>query len=165
MIRRAVLPDLDTIMNIIKDTIAEMHSYDNYQWDEEYPNKQDFKDDINEGNLFVAEENGSVVGFLCINKKEPVEYKGQKWSLEKEAYILHRLAVDIQHRKEQIGFKLMRFAEEFAMKNEVFYLKTDTYSINTKAQGLIKKCGYTCIGTMEFCNKEKLFNCYEKILR
>lgn len=42
MIRKAVLMDLDIITKILKDTLVEMHSYNNYQWDENYPNKQDF---------------------------------------------------------------------------------------------------------------------------
>jgi hypothetical protein len=90
MIRKAVLMDLDIITKILKDTLAEMHSYNNYQWDENYPNKQDFINDINEGSLYVYEDNCLVIGFLCINIEEPVEYKGLNWSLNKGAYILHR---------------------------------------------------------------------------
>lgn len=164
MIRKAVLMDLDIITKILKDTLAEMHSYNNYQWDENYPNKQDFINDINEGSLYVYEDNCLVVGFLCINIKEPVEYKGLNWSLNEGAYILHRLAVDINHRKEKVGFKLMQFAEDLAINNKIFYLKTDTYSLNTKAQRLIECCGYEYVGTMEFLNKEKPFYCYEKKL-
>jgi N-acetylglutamate synthase-like GNAT family acetyltransferase len=164
MIRKAKLQDLDMIMNILKDTVAEMHSYGNYQWDEEYPNKQVFINDINEGSLYVDEEHGLVIGFLCINKKEPVEYKGLNWSLDEESYILHRLAVDIKHRKEKVGFSLMQFAEKLAINNKIFYLKTDTYSLNTKAQKLIECCRYEYVGTMEFLNKEKPFYCYEKKL-
>jgi GNAT superfamily N-acetyltransferase len=165
MIRKAVISDLEMIMKIVKDTISEMHSYNNYQWDENYPNKQDFINDINEGSLYVDVEQCLVVGFLCINKKEPVEYKGLSWSLNEEAYILHRLSVDINHRNEKIGFKLMNFAEELARNNKIFYLQTDTYSLNTKAQKLIESCGYNHIGFMRFLNKEKLFCCYEKIIR
>lgn len=162
MIRKAVLTDIDSIIHILKDTLAEMHSYGNYQWDEKYPNKQDFIKDINEGSLYVDEENCLLVGFLCINKKEPTEYKGQNWSLNEEAYILHRLAVDIKHRKGKVGSRLMQFAEDLAIRNKIFYLKTDTYSMNTKAQKLIEHCGYQCIGTMRFRSKEKPFFCYEK---
>lgn len=37
MIRKAGMEDLKDIMAIIKETIVEMHSYNNYQWGENYP--------------------------------------------------------------------------------------------------------------------------------
>jgi hypothetical protein len=45
-----------------------MHSYSNYQWDESYPQEKDFVNDIHNGDLFVAERNRNVVGFVCVNK-------------------------------------------------------------------------------------------------
>lgn len=58
MIRKAEAKDLDRIMEIIKATIAEMKTYGNTQWDENYPQKQDFTGDIESGSLYVNEENG-----------------------------------------------------------------------------------------------------------
>lgn len=55
-------------------------------------------------------------------------------------------------------------ADEHALKNNVRYLKTDTYSINTKMNALFVKCGYKLIGEMSFLGKEKPFYCYEKVL-
>jgi len=59
----------------------------------------------------------------------------------------------------------MNFADDLAIKNSIKYLKTDTYSINTKMDALFKKCGYKFIGEMIYLGKEKPFNCYEKILK
>ena len=94
MIRKAVMEDINDIMRIIKETIAEMHSYNNTQWDENYPQEKDFINDIKKGDLFVAERDGKLVGFVCINKVEPVEYNGLNWSLNEEAMVVHRMAVN-----------------------------------------------------------------------
>lgn len=165
MIRGAVLEDLETIMSIIKETIVEMHSYNNYQWDENYPKEKDFMDDIKKGHLFVEEREGKLVGFICINKVEPIEYKGLNWLLNRDAMVVHRMAVNPCCRREGIGTALMKFTDELALKNNITYLKTDTYSLNTKMDALFKKSGYNFVGEMNFLGKEKTFYCYEKVLK
>jgi GNAT superfamily N-acetyltransferase len=151
-------------MKIIRETITEMHSYGNTQWDENYPKEKDFLMDIQEGDLYVSERNGILVGFACINKIEPAEYTGLLWSIQEPAMITHRMAVSPAYRRSGIGTELMNFADEFALKNNVQYLKTDTYSINTKMNALFVKCGYKWVDKMNFLGKEKPFYCYEKVL-
>jgi len=164
MIRKAVLEDLKAISKIIKETIVEMHSYNNYQWDESYPKEKDFINDIENGDLFVAERDGILVGFVCVNKIEPIEYDGLNWSLNEAVMVVHRMAVNPSSRRSGIGTELMNFADELALKNNIRYLKTDTYSINTKMNGLFIRCGYKLVGEMSFLGKEKPFYCYEKVL-
>lgn len=164
MIRKAVLADLKDIMKIIKETIIEMHSYNNYQWDESYPQEKDFMKDIENGDLLVMERVGKLLGFVCINRIEPMEYSGLNWSLKEKAMVVHRMAVNPSSRRSGIGIELMNFVEEFSLKNQVAYLKTDTYSINTKMNRLFKRCGYKLVGEMSFLGKEEPFYCYEKVL-
>lgn len=164
MMRKAILEDTKYIMEIIRETIAEMHSYNNHQWDDSYPQEKDFINDINNDSLFVEERDGKLVGFICINKIEPDEYSGLNWTLNEEAMVIHRMAVDINKRRMGIGKELMNFADELCLKNSIRYLKTDTYSINSKMNALFVKCGYKFVGEISFLGKEKPFYCYERIL-
>ncbi|AWI03445.1 N-acetyltransferase [Clostridium drakei] len=164
MMRKAVIEDTKEIMQIIKETIAEMRTYNNTQWDENYPQEKDFMKDIQKGDLYVAEREGKLVAFVCINKVEPVEYNGLNWSLKEECMVVHRMAVNPNYRRSGIGTELMKFVDELALANNIRYLKTDTYSINTKMNALFKKCGYDLVGEMSFLGKEEPFYCYEKIL-
>ena len=164
MVRVANFADIKDIMRIIKETIVEMHSYNNTQWDENYPQEKDFLQDIQNGDLYVCERDRNLVGFACINKIEPVEYTGLPWSIRETAMIVHRMAVSPAYRRSGIGTELMTFADEYALKNDVRYLKTDTYSINTKMNALFLRCGYKWVGEMSFLSKEKPFYCYEKVL-
>ncbi|MBU5484079.1 GNAT family N-acetyltransferase [Clostridium sp. MSJ-11] len=164
MIRKAANEDLKAIMKIIKETIVEMHSYNNYQWDENYPQEKDFAGDIKKGDLYVIEKEGELVGFACINKEEPIEYNGLNWSLNEDVFVVHRMAVSSSHRQMGIGTELINFADELALKNNINYLKTDTYSLNTKMNTFFKRSGYDLIGEMSFLGKEKPFYCYERIL-
>ena len=164
MIRKANINDIDSIMKIIKETVEEMRSYNNTQWDENYPQAKNFQDDIEKEDLYVEEIDGQVAGFICVNYIEPDEYKGLNWSLDEKAMVVHRMAVNSVHRNKGVAKGLMKFADELARKNNVVYLKTDTYSINTKMNSLFKKCGYKLIGEMSFLGKEKPFYCYDKVL-
>lgn len=164
MMRKAVMEDTKGIMEIIKETISEMRTYNNIQWDESYPQEKDFMNDFHRGDLYVAEREGKLVGFVCINKVEPVEYDELKWPLNEDCMVVHRMAVNPNYRRSGIGTELMKFADELALANNIRYLKTDTYSINTKMNLLFTKCGYDLVGEMSFLGKEKPFYCYGKIL-
>ncbi len=164
MMRKAVMEDIKEIMNIIKTTIAEMKDYNNTQWDENYPQEKDFRNDIQRGDLYVTERDGKLAGFVCVNDIEPVEYKGLNWSLNEPCLVVHRMAVNSNMRRMGVGTELMNFADELALSSNIRYMKTDTYSVNPNMNALFKKCGYTKIGEMNFLSKEKPFNCYEKTL-
>lgn len=164
MIIRAELSNLRNIMEIIGDTVEEMKSYNNTQWDENYPQSKDFKKDIDQGNLYIDIEDEDIKGFICINYIEPDEYKDIKWSSNESCMVVHRMAVNPKFRNNGVGKKLMNFAEEFAIKNGIRYLKTDTYSTNIKMNSLFIKFNYRLVGEMNFLGKEKSFYCYEKNL-
>jgi ribosomal protein S18 acetylase RimI-like enzyme len=151
MIRKAEMSDLESIMEIVPEIIKEMHLSNNYQWDANYPQVKDFTQDITNGNLYVSVKDNRVVGFICINDDEPQEYNELKWSSSEDALVIHRMGVSSDFRKVGIGAELVRFADELSRSLGVNCLKTDTYSLNTKAQGL-------------FEGKEKPFYCYEKVL-
>ncbi len=73
MIRTAVISDLVQIMKIVEGSKKDMHSYGNYQWNEDYPKKEDFIKDITDQNLFAYIIENTVAGIICINKDEPKE--------------------------------------------------------------------------------------------
>lgn len=77
MMRVATMEDLSSIMEIIRQVIEEMHSYNNFQWDEHYPQEKDFALDIQNGDLFVATREREkllvlfvLIGLTCLNIQE-----------------------------------------------------------------------------------------------
>lgn len=165
MIRKAKLNDLNSIMEIIKSTVEEMKTYNNNQWDENYPQAKDFTNDIESGNLYVDDDRGNIKGFICVNFIEPVEYENINWSSNDKSMVIHRMAVNPKFRQQGVASEMMHFAEKLASDNNVVYLKTDTYSINTKMNSLFKKFGFNLVGEMSFLGKEKPFYCYDKLLK
>ena len=164
MIIKAEKNDITDIMKILDVTVKEMKSYNNTQWDENYPQTKDFINDIENSDLYVEVENNNIKGFICVNYVEPKEYNDLKWSSIEKCMVIHRMAVNPIYRNNGIGSKLMNFAEELALKNGIKYLKTDTYSINIKMNSLFEKFNYKFVGEMQFLGKENPFYCYEKCL-
>ena len=162
--RKARLEDIQDIMDIIRMTIMEMHAYHNQQWDESYPQEKDFIEDINKGDLYVSERDGQLVAFVCVNKTEPVEYYGLNWSSRNDVMVIHRMSVHPEYRRKGLGLELMNFAEDLALKSNIYYLKTDTNSLNEKMKALFLKFGYNFIGEINFLEKETPFYCYDKRL-
>ena len=118
MIRKAEVRDLDRIMEIIKATIEEMKTYGNTQWDENYPQKNDFIGDVESESLYVSEENGELYGFICANFVEPDEYKDINWESNEKCLILHRMSINPKYRNQGTATKLIKFAEKTAKENE-----------------------------------------------
>lgn len=165
MIRKAQMNDLNSIETIIKDVKEKMHSINNYQWGNDYPNISNFENDIADENLYVyVGEDDEIKGIICINFEEPSEYKGLNWSLDEKAMTLHRMAVNVNSRNQGIATALMQFAEDFAIKSDIHYIRTDTYSSNKKMQALFNKLGYSFIGEISFQGRPYPFYCYDKQL-
>ncbi len=164
MINKAKISDLDSIMDIIDLTIEEMSSYNNTQWDKNYPQSNDFIIDIQKGDLYIKSTGKDIKGFICVNYIEPKEYNGLNWTSNQKCMVIHRMAVHPKYRNQGIGSMLMKFADELAIENNVNYLKTDTYSINIKMNSLFNKKEFKFIGEMNFLGKEKPFYCYDKLI-
>lgn len=166
MIRRGKKKDIHSIMRMVDETIKIMKEEQNDQWDETYPLLETFAEDIQNGALYVFEENGTVIGSITIDQNLPEEYNSTsiQWKENDKAYTFHRLVVDPSVRGKKIATKLIFYAEDLVKQNEVPYLKIDTYSLNIKAQSLFEKNEFRKVGEMAFQEKKLPFYCYEKIL-
>ena len=165
MIRKATSEDLDKIMKIIEETKTVMHQEGNFQWDSQYPLRQHFQEDIREGTLYVKTEEGEVQGLCCINQTQPAGYEQVAWQAQEEApLVIHRMAVELDHRKKGIAAEFMRFAEELASEMGITAIRTDTNSANEKMQKLFSRFGYQFTGKVWFRGHEAVFYCYEKKL-
>ncbi len=162
MIRLAEKKDMQRIMEILKGTVEIMHSEGNVQWDKDYPAEKDFLRDIEEKTLYVSEGEGGITGFICINQTEPAEYEPIPWSKKGKTFVIHRMAVAPEQRRQGIGAAFMRFAVEMAQSQDINCLKTDTYSVNEKMNRLFVSSGFQKRGEMNFKGRPKKFNCYEK---
>ncbi|MCP1159175.1 GNAT family N-acetyltransferase [Bacillus infantis] len=163
-IRKAELKDIRKIMEIVKKTVEIMKQENNDQWTDEYPAETDFLNDIKNGTMFTAVMDGEPAGAITCDQVQAEQYSQVSWQKEAgECYVFHRLVVDPEIRGAGIASRLISFAEQHAVQRNVPYMRTDTYSLNKKAQKLFEKNGYKKAGQI-YMDREHPFFCYDKLL-
>lgn len=73
--RLADVKDIDEITDIISLAVKEMEKDNIYQWDEVYPTRTDFLDDIEKKNLYVGLIDEKISVVYTINMEYDVQYK------------------------------------------------------------------------------------------
>ena len=164
-IRHAKTEDLDMIMKIIRETVKEMNENGNFQWDESYPDREVFINDIKEGTLYaVVNDNDEVTGISAANFDSFEEYDNLEWESEKSDYVIHRLAVDNAYRNEGVAAFLIENIEKEIIKKGKCFMITNTNSKNIKAQRFFENLGYKFVGEIKVPRLKDSFFCYEKRL-
>ena len=166
MIRKATLKDLDAILKITKSCAEEMISKNIFQWNDSYPNRKAFENDIHNDRLYVREEKRKIIGSICVSDFMDEEYLAVKWlSTNNNNIYIHRLAVDPTYQGQGFGQDMMNFAENFAKRKNYQSIRLDTFSMNIRNQRFYKQRGYKRLGSIFFPNQSKEpFYCYELIL-
>jgi ribosomal protein S18 acetylase RimI-like enzyme len=165
-IRLATNKDINRIIEITNACAKHMISQNIFQWNEQYPNKEIFNQDVLNECLFVLVENNSVIGCLCISNEMDEVYKNVKWlTKNKKNIYLHRLAVHPTFQGKGYAISLMNYAERFTLKNGYESIRLDTFSGNPKNNKFYKLQGYTKLEKIFFRKQSHLpFYCYEKII-
>lgn len=163
MIRTAQISELDTIMDIVGRARELMQKQDNFQWDDKYPVREHFEQDIRDGVLFVLEHDGAIAGFACINDDVPPEYTGVDWENSGAAMVIHRMAISPEFRGLGLAGKLFDFAWAHTKNAHFASLKSDTFSGNIAMNSLFIKHGFKKAGEIELTGRrQQPFFCYEK---
>ena len=164
-ITRASEQHLDEILKLCRNCSQDMKCKDIDQWDEVYPNKEIFQEDINNHSLYVAvrEESREIMGCIVLNNDQEPEYKDVEWLYEQGKFaIIHRLMVHPNYEGKGVARSLIEFVEKIAKENGYTAIRLDVFSENTRAVNFYKKQGYRVSGKVNFRKGE--FLCCEKII-
>lgn len=165
IIRKAILEDIDPIMELVEAVVPLMNAAGNWQWDHTYPNPAVFEKDISLEQLWVADVEGAIAGIAAITTDQDAEYAQVGWDLGETAIVTHRLAVSPDHQGKGIAVALLQQAEKVAVDRKIPVLRIDTNSKNEATQKLFPKLGYTYAGEINLAFRPGLrFFCYEKRL-
>ncbi len=143
MIRKATNKDLDEILRIYATAREFMKATGNpTQWGDNFPPRDMLADDIKDGNLYVAEENGCICAvFAFIMGDDPtysyIEDGG--WISDKPYAAIHRVASDGSCHG------ILKRVVEYA-SSKISHLRIDTHMDNKVMQHLIEKCGFKKCG-------------------
>ena len=127
-ITRASEQHLDEILKLCRNCSQDMKCKDIDQWDEVYPNKEIFQEDINNHSLYVAvrEESREIMGCIVLNNDQEPEYKAVEWLHEQGKFaIIHRLMVHPNYEGKGVARSLIEFVEKLAKDNGYTAIRLD----------------------------------------
>lgn len=153
------------ILALIANVVPAMQAAGNFQWDNDYPNKQVFTKDISLNQLWIAEIMGAIAGVAAITTDQDAEYAQAGLDITETAIVTHRLAVNINYQGLGVAAALLKQAEHEAIRRDISVLRIDTNIANQATQKLFPKLGYVLAGEISLDIRPGLrFLCYEKRL-
>ena len=166
LIKKASKQDLDQLLTVVKSCGKNLIDQGIFQWNEEYPKREDLLEDIELQELWKLEDKNSIIGLIVLTENEDDEYQDVKWLTKnhKNLYI-HRLAVHPNFQGKGYAQKLMDFAEKYAMENGYKSIRLDTFSQNKRNQNFYEQRNYVKLESIYFPKQSAFpFYCYEKIM-
>ena len=139
----ATMKDLDEVCSLIKKAIEHMEQQGIYQWDELYPAREDFQEDIDNNSLYLAIEDGRIIAIYVINRDCGDEYYNFQWdNPDESAYIIHRFCVSPEYQNRGIGSRVLAHIEDQIRSMGYSSVRLDVFSQNPYALKLYEKNGY-----------------------
>ena len=162
-IRPANQDDIGPLMEIILRCIKNLVKNGIYQWDDIYPSRKDFQEDVLEQNLYVIipAVRNDISGCICINEVEYPEYGKGKWEGH-NFIVVHKMIIDPPYENLGFGKYAMNFAETFARSNNNDSIRLDCFQNNLRANQFYQGLGYVIRGETLF--RKGMFNLYEKLI-
>lgn len=166
MIRPAKISEIKDILIITQACAQKMQENGIFQWNEHYPSEAAFINDVERNELYVAEENGKILGAIVISTFMDEEYRPIKWLTPNgNSTYIHRLCVHPEHQGKGLAQQLMDFAEAHSRDNDFVSVRLDTFSQNKRNQLFYEQRGYQRLGDIFFPKQsEHPFHCYELVL-
>lgn len=149
-ILKAKISDMDEIMNIIKVAQEDFKSKGIDQWQNNYPNHEIIREDIEKNNSYVFKERGNMIGTTAIifdgEKDYNTIYDGD-WLSYGDYAVIHRMAIDFKYRGGGLALEMMKKIEDMSRDKRVYSIKVDTHRKNIPMIRLLlkntyKECGW-----------------------
>ena len=151
MIRKAADSDIDAIAAIYERIhTAEEAGESTTGWKRGiYPIRETAAAALRRDDLFVIEEDGSVIGSGILNQNQVDVYAEGRWEYDAEpsrVMVMHTLVIDPQWKHRGYGKRFVRFYEDYALKRGCSCLRIDTNEKNTAARSFYQSLGFKEIG-------------------
>lgn len=151
--RKALPEDLEAVCRMVEDAKAVMIQNGIYQWNEYYPVREDFREDIEKGQLYVGVWEAQIAVIYVLNEITNPEYENGRWEHNDQPYrVVHRLCVNPAFQRQGVAGKTLLHVEEQLIHRNIHAIRLDTFSQNPYALKLYANLGYRHVGDVEWPN-------------
>lgn len=152
ILREAVASDLDDIEKGYQEHFAHERKYGAYTVFQEgiYPTRKVAETALQNGALYVCEEDGAVLGSIILDRQQPDEYKKIDWKTkapDEKVSVIHLLMVRPSAAGKGVGTSLVNYVIDIARKRSCIAVRLDTGEQNIPAASLYKKLGFRLAAT------------------
>ncbi|GIN57890.1 N-acetyltransferase [Lederbergia ruris] len=164
--RKTTEEDIDQIMDIIKQAQQYFKESHIDQWQDNYPNVQTIKNDMQHGYSYVLVKDRQIVATAAISfdgEKTYNQIYDGKWLSDEQYAVIHRLAVAPQHKGLGISSEVLKNVEKMCVDRGVNSIKIDTHDQNSSMQKLLQKNNFTYCGVIYLGNGSKRI-AFEKLI-
>lgn len=156
--RKAEMKDFSVCCEILEEARKNIAELGIDQWQNGSPSSEDLENDINNGDLYVAEESGKILGFCYIGFSGEPTYDriyGGEWPNKEPFCVIHRVALKSEARGKGVFSFLVSFARKLAKSKGFHALRIDTHRDNVKMKSALKKNGFQPCGIIYLENGEE----------
>lgn len=140
--RKARASEINDIMHMIRQAQEYLKDSGINQWQNNYPNSDTIKNDINNDHSYVLVDHNKTVATAAVSfdgeKTYDKIYNGQ-WITNKDFAVIHRIAVDNSYKGLGLSSEIIENVEQLCISKGIFSIKVDTHSENIPMQRLLKK--------------------------
>ncbi|MCH5262426.1 MAG: GNAT family N-acetyltransferase [Lachnospiraceae bacterium] len=145
--RKATLDDLEEIYALVSHAVDDLIRKDILQWDEIYPTKEDFRDDINRNQLYVGLTDNQIAVVYALNQESDKEYQNGNWKYpDRPYYVVHRLCVHPNFQHKGIAKHTLLHIEAELLQNDIHAIRLDAFSNNPFSLKLYDSLQYSRVG-------------------
>lgn len=154
MIRKAEIKDLEFVENGYQEHFLYERKHTAFTVFREgiYPTKEDARQAIQEGSLYVYEEDRNIAASMILDRKQPEEYEKINWLTQaepEEVLVIHLLLVRPGMSGRGIGTSMVNYAVEMARRLSCKTVRLDTGKQNIPAVSLYLKVGFREAGSAD----------------
>ena len=145
--RKATLDDLEEIYALVSYAVDDLIRKEILQWDEIYPTKEDFRDDINRNQLYVGLTDNQIAVVYALNQESDKEYQNGNWKYpDRPYYVVHRLCVHPNFQHRGIAKHTLLHIEAELLQNDIHAIRLDAFSNNPFSLKLYDSLQYSRVG-------------------
>lgn len=151
IIEKAAAADLDALEELYDALCDHLEANINYPgWEKgRYPVRVVAEEAFKADCLYVARENGAVVGTVILNHREDTSYGQACWQVREAVAVVHTLAVHPLFLRCGVGRRLVEYAIAWARQEGSHTIHLDTYEKNEPAKRLYEALGFQFRGKID----------------